>query len=72
MTRVAGAGLKVRQQQLGHRSVTVTLDTHTHLFEADLDGVMDRLDTSSATKTPPERFLGGVVDPPLRTETLGT
>jgi integrase len=56
--RTTGADINVIQKQLGHRSVTVTLDTYTHLFEGDLDEVMDRLDAHSATKTRPERFLG--------------
>jgi hypothetical protein len=68
--RAAGADVKVIQQQLGHRSATVTLDTYTHLFEGDLDEVMDRLDASAATKSRPERVLGEVVDLPSRAETL--
>ena len=56
--RAAGADVKAIQQQLGHRSVTVTLDIYTHLFEGDLDEEMDHLDTSSATKTRPEGVLG--------------
>jgi hypothetical protein len=70
--RAAGADVKAIQQQLGHQTATVTLNTYTHLFEGDLDEVMDRLDTSSATKSRPERVLGDVVELPPRTETLGT
>ena len=70
--RAAGADVKAIQQQLGHQAATVTLNTYTHLFEGDLDEVMDRLDAHSATKTRPERFLGEVVDFPHRAETLGT
>jgi len=72
LMRAAGADVKAIQQQLGHRSATVTLNTYTHLFEGDLDEVMDRLDAFSATKSRPERVLGEVVDFPPRTETLGT
>ena len=62
--RAAGADVKSIQQQLGHRSATVTLNTYTHLFEGDLDDVMDRLEAYSATKSRPERVLGQVVDLP--------
>ena len=51
--RAAGADVKVIQQQLGHRSATVTLNTCTHLFDGDLDEEMDRLDAHSATKSRP-------------------
>ncbi|MDK1038127.1 MAG: hypothetical protein QGD91_04255 [Actinomycetota bacterium] len=64
--------MKAIQQQLGDQTATVTLNTYTHLFEGDLDEVMDRLDASSATKSRPERVLGDVVDLPPRTGTLGT
>lgn len=72
LMRAAGADVKAIQQQLGHQTATVTLNTYTHLFEGDLDEVMDRLDAHSATKTRPERVLGEVVDFPHRSETLGT
>ncbi|MDK1010070.1 MAG: site-specific integrase, partial [Actinomycetota bacterium] len=72
LMRAAGADVKAIQQQLGHQTATVTLNTYTHLFEGDLDEVMDRLDASSATKSRPERVLGDVVDLPPRTGTLGT
>jgi hypothetical protein len=39
LMRAAGTDGKVIQQQLGHRGVTVTLGTYTHLFEGDLDEV---------------------------------
>jgi len=70
--RAAGADVKAIQQQLGHRSATVTLNTYTHLFEGDLDEVMDRLDAYSANESRPERVLGDVVEFRSRTETLGT
>jgi hypothetical protein len=53
--RAAGADVKAIQQQLGHQTATVTLNTYTHLFEGDLDDIMDRLDAYSATKSCPER-----------------
>jgi integrase len=71
LMRAAGADVKAIQQQLGHQTATVTLNTYTHLFEGDLDEVMDRLDAFSATKSRPERVLGHVVDFPPRTGTLG-
>ncbi len=70
--RAAGADVKAIQQQLGHQTATVTLNTYTHLFEGDLDEVMDRLDAFSATKSRPERVLGEVVDLPSRAVTVGT
>lgn len=45
LMRAAGADVKEIQQQLGHRSATVTLNIYTHLFEGDLAGVMDRLES---------------------------
>lgn len=48
LMRAAGADVKAIQQQLGHRNASVTLDTYTHLFEGDLDEVMERLDVASA------------------------
>jgi integrase len=72
LMRAVGADVKAIQQQLGHQTATVTLNTYTHLFEGDLDEVMDRLDGYSATETRPERVLGEVVEFPPRTETLGT
>ena len=45
----AGADVKTIQQQLGHRNASVTLDTYTHLFEGDLDEVMERLDVASVS-----------------------
>ena len=60
--RAAGADVKAIQQQLGHRNASVTLDTYTHLFEGDLDEVMERLDVASVKISRPERVLGEVVD----------
>ncbi|MCZ7532592.1 MAG: site-specific integrase [Acidimicrobiia bacterium] len=72
LMRAAGADVKAIQQQLGHQTATVTLNTYTHLFEGDLDEVMDRLDALFVTKRRPERVLGTVVDFTPRTRTLGT
>jgi integrase len=69
LMRAAGADVKAIQQQRGHRAATVTLDVYTHLFEGDLEEVMDRLDTQLATKTRPERVLGEVVELPHRDKT---
>ncbi len=62
LMRAAGADVKAIQQQLGHRNASVTLDTYTHLFEGDLDEVMERLDVASAKISRPERVLGEVVN----------
>jgi integrase len=40
----AGATVKSVQAMLGHASATMTLDTYSHLFDDDLDGVADRID----------------------------
>jgi len=71
LMRAAGADVKAIQQQLGHRNATVTLNIYTHLFEGDLDEVMDRLDAHSATESRPERVLGEVVDLIHRGKTPG-
>lgn len=41
----AGANPKVVQRMLGHKSASMTLDTYSTLFDTDLDGVADRLET---------------------------
>ena len=71
LMRAAGADVKAIQQQLGHRNASVTMDTYTHLFEGDLDEVMDRLDAHFATESRPERVLGDVVDLIHRGKTPG-
>jgi integrase len=40
----SGAGVKVVQQQLGHRTATQTLDTYSHLFPSELDALSMALD----------------------------
>lgn len=54
LMRAAGADVKAIQQQLGHRSASVTLDTYTHLFEGDLATIMERLDAYAATVSHPK------------------
>jgi integrase len=40
----SGAGVKVVQQQLGHRTATMTLDRYTHLFPDELEALSSALD----------------------------
>lgn len=40
----SGAGVKIVQQQLGHRSATLTLDRYAHLFPDELDALSTALD----------------------------
>jgi integrase len=40
----SGAGVKVVQQQLGHRTATMTLDRYAHLFPDELDALASALD----------------------------
>jgi site-specific recombinase XerD len=49
----AGANVKSVQRMLGHASAAMTLDVYSGLFDADLDGVADRMDSllsSSGTR----------------------
>jgi integrase len=51
----AGANVKAVQRMLGHASAAMTLDVYSGLFDADLDGVAERLDQEShqiATREP--------------------
>lgn len=41
----SGASVKVVQQQLGHKSASMTLDVYSHLFPDELDAQALRLDT---------------------------
>jgi integrase len=41
----AGANVKAVQRMLGHKSATMTLDVYADLFDKDLDGVADRMDS---------------------------
>ena len=40
----SGANVKQVSTWAGHSSVTVTLDTYTHLFQDDGDDIADRMD----------------------------
>ena len=42
----AGANVKAVQRMLGHANASMTLDVYADLFDEDLDGVADRLDTA--------------------------
>jgi integrase len=49
----AGAKIKSVQAMLGHASAAMTLDVYAGLFDTDLDGVADRMDSllsSSGTR----------------------
>jgi integrase len=56
----SGAGVKVVQQQLGHRTATLTLDRYAHLFPDELDALSGALDGLRA-RTPADflRTVGG-------------
>ncbi|WP_424051921.1 hypothetical protein [Mycobacterium sp.] len=38
--------MKAVQRMLGHAKASMTLDVYADLFDEDLDGVADRLDTA--------------------------
>jgi integrase len=42
----AGANVKAVQRMLGHAKASMTLDVYADLFDEDLDGVAERLDTA--------------------------
>jgi integrase len=44
----AGANVKAVQRMLGHASAAMTLDVYSGLFDDDLDGLAERLDSASA------------------------
>ncbi|MGH9117319.1 MAG: tyrosine-type recombinase/integrase [Acidimicrobiales bacterium] len=48
----AGASIKSVQRMLGHASAAMTLDRYGHLFDDELDGVADRLDTAARVSQP--------------------
>jgi integrase len=59
----SGAGVKLVQQQLGHRTATLTLDRNAHLFPDDLDALSGALDGLRArTPTDSLRTLPGSAD----------
>jgi hypothetical protein len=43
-----GAHPKAIQQQLGHSSITITLDRYTHLFPSETEALAERLDATFA------------------------
>jgi integrase len=45
----AGANVKAVQRMLGHARASMTLDVYADLFDEDLDGVANRLDTAIRT-----------------------
>ncbi|WP_369758483.1 tyrosine-type recombinase/integrase [Mycobacterium sp. 141] len=45
----ANANVKAVQRMLGHAKASMTLDIYADLFDEDLDGVADRLDTAIRT-----------------------
>ena len=47
----AEANVKAVQRMLGHAKASMTLDVYADLFDDDLDGVADRLDTAVKTST---------------------
>lgn len=63
----SGAGIKVVQRQLGHRTAVMTLDRYGHLYPDELDALSSALD-GLRLRTPADssRIPGSVVD--LRTE----
>jgi integrase len=59
----SGAGVKLVQQQLGHRTATLTLDRYAHLFPDELDALSGALDELKA-RTPADslRTVPGATD----------
>jgi integrase len=79
----AGASVKSIQAMLGHSSAAMTLDVYAGLFDADLDGVAERMDSlpgvsdscQDATVVElPKRVkrprLGGILEPPIGIEPM--
>ena len=57
----SGAGVKIVQRQLGHRTATMTLDRYAHLFPDELDALSGALDgLRSRTPTDSSRTLAAV------------
>lgn len=54
----SGAGVKVVQEQLGHRSATMTLDRYAHLFPDELDALSSALDELKARTPADSRRTG--------------
>lgn len=51
----AGADPKTVQEQLGHRSITITYGVYGHLFESHADAVIARLDAEARAAAAPMR-----------------
>lgn len=49
----SGANIKLVQQMFGHKSATMTLDLHGHLFPDQLDEVADRMDAATRSLSLP-------------------
>ena len=56
MMIASGGDVKVVQQQLGHRTATMTLDRYTHLFPDELDALSSALD-GLKSRTPADSLL---------------
>jgi len=60
----SGASVKAVQRMLGHASASMTLDTYAGLFEDDLDGVADRMDSLAGVS--PSRHDASITQLPAR------
>jgi site-specific recombinase XerD len=49
----AGASIKALQKMLAHKSATLTLDRYGHLYDDELQGVADRLDSLARAQSVP-------------------
>jgi integrase len=47
----AGAKVKAVQRALGHASAAMTLDVYAGLFDDDLDGIAERMDSLLSSST---------------------
>jgi site-specific recombinase XerD len=56
----AGATPKAVQTVLGHGSAGFTLTVYTHIFDAELDGLAQRLDTLNANSSRPRDGIAAV------------
>jgi integrase len=63
----AGANVKAVQRMLGHASAAMTLDVYSGLFDDDLDGVADRIDSLLAVSdSRHDAHIGKVANMPIR------
>lgn len=63
----AGANVKAVQRMLGHAKASMTLDVYADLFDEDLDGVADRLDTAIRATAYPLRTGAAADSAPANT-----